>query len=275
MRDREGSEGEAGRNGDSSEEARSRYQAMSDHALVGAMRRYDTRAIEEFIRRFQSLAIVEARRLRIPPADRRRWVAELLYELALVLCRRETPAPDALGAYLVTTLRRRVFATHRKRMVRERLETWAAGEIGGGGERALLASCSEASVRATYGPGWTPFELPRILARLAAAIDEGTTADERQLLSWVGKRVPYSTIAAWLGISRSAAVKRVTRLRVRLTELTMRFAESLDGADRPEIARFLGRTSAFDEKFLASLTGATPRMTHASAVTTGRRNEEA
>jgi hypothetical protein len=232
---------------------RSSYAALSDRALLDAMRTRDVAAIEEFIRRFQHLALVHAKRLRVPPDERRHWVAEVLYEVALVLCRRESPVPHALGPYLVTAFRRKTFAAHRQRVVRERLQTAASDEVGGAGQRALLGACSEASVRATYGPAWEPALLPPVLERLVAMLEQAVSVDERELLSWVGRRVSYSTIAEWLGITRSAAVKRVTRLRARLVEAAMRFGGSLEREDRAELVRFLRRTGAFEEAELLAL----------------------
>ena len=239
---------------DVAQSAQRKYSALSDRELIDAMRTRDTAAIVEFMRRFQRLAIVHAERLGVRSEDRRSWASEALYEIALVLCRRDTPVPRAPTAYLATAFRRREMAAYRQRMVREGLERGAAAETAGVDERALLGTCSQASIRATYGPAWEPAVLPPVLERLVSTLDEGVSAEERELLSWVGRRVPYSTIAEWLGINRSAAVKRVTRLRARLIEAAMRFGDSLDGSDRAEFVRFLRRTGAFDEVDLSALT---------------------
>ena len=56
----------------------SRYRQYSDRALVEAMRAFDADALQEFIERFQHLVLLRARRLRVPPDDRKAWAADLL-----------------------------------------------------------------------------------------------------------------------------------------------------------------------------------------------------
>ena len=225
---------------------RARYAALSDRALLDAMRAHDALAIEEFMRRFRCLAIVHAKRLRIPSYERAGWVTDLLYEVVISLCRKDAAMPRALGPYLVTTFRRKAYASRRQQLVRERLELAEADDVGGTGQRALLSTCSEAAVRASRGPDWEPNPLPLVLERLVSAMDEGVSEDERLLLRWIARRMPYSLIGTWLGITRSAAVKRVTRLRARLLEATLRFGGTLDLRDRVELARFLRRTQVFE-----------------------------
>jgi hypothetical protein len=92
-----------------------------------------------------------------------------------------------------------------------------------------------------------------VLERLVEALDDRLDSSERTLLSWMGQRVPYSTMATWLDISRSAVIKRAMRLRVRLLGVAMEFGQTLDVADRRELVRFFRRTGALDALALARL----------------------
>lgn len=235
-------------------DARARYRQYSDRALVEAMRSLDADALAEFVERFQHLVLLRARRLRVPPEERKGWAAELLYDVAVSLCRqRHGSAPRALVPYLATACKRKAFAAKRNLAVRERAEAGLMDELGGIGETALLPTCSEDAVRGTYGPGWEPAPLPPVLERLVSAFEEGVSGEERDLLSFVSQRMPYSWIARKLGVSRPAAIKRVTRLRARLIDAAMRFGDVLDRADRIELMRFLRRSGSYTEAELAEL----------------------
>jgi hypothetical protein len=257
-------------------DARSRYRQCGDRALVDAMRSLDADALEEFIERFQHLVLLQARRLGIRREERKAWVAELLYDVARTLCRqRQGSAPGTLATYLITAGRRKAFARKRDAAVRERTDTGLMGELGGAGETALLTTCSEDAVRCTYGPAWEPMGLLPVLERLVSVFEEGISTDERMLLGWVGQRTPYSLIATWLGLSRSGAIKRVTRLRARLVDAAMRFGDSLDRDDRIELRRFLRRSGSFSDSELAGLTEAGAAFRLGETNTAGERGTDA
>ncbi len=116
------------------------------------------------------------------------------------------------------------------------------GDVGGAGESALLATCSEDSVRSTYGPGIERTGLPPVLTKLVALVNEDLSAEDRMLLDWVAAQTPNSLIASWLGITRTGAVKRVTRLRARLKKAAVRFGDALGPEDSLALEKFLRRT---------------------------------
>jgi hypothetical protein len=236
-----------------------RYGALSDAALIHAMRARDERAVAEFVRRHQFLVLMQARRFRVPLAERRAWVAEALDALAESLMRKRSTIPLSLPRYVVAAAKRRALAGRRDLALRERRESEALGELGGLGEGAVVAICSEDSVRNTYGPAWEPSSLSPLLERLLSVFVAEVNADERELLSWVGQRVPYSRMAEWLGVTRSAAVKRVTRLRKRLVDATLRFGGSLEPDQRAELLRFLRRARTLDDATLEALSGTEAR----------------
>jgi hypothetical protein len=228
---------------------------LSDLALVDVMREGDERAFEEFVRRFQLPVLLQARRLRVPAAERREWVSDVLYQAGVALCRRPAPPYGSVLAYLVTACKRKSFADRRSLQARDRREMHCADELGSG-ERAVLPLCSEATLRAAYGAEWEPESLPPVLEWLVSLLGEATSEEDRSLLAWVGQRVSYSEIAGWLGITRTAAVKRVTRLRTRLAGATLHFAATLERRDRSELLRFLRRARALDEASLLALESA-------------------
>ena len=136
----------------------------------------------------------------------------------------------------------------RARMVRESAVVGDAG-----GERVVVAACSEESLRQAYGAGVELPSLSPVLERLVATLDERMDAGERVLLSWMGQRVPYATMAEWLGITRGAVIKRATRLRIRLLGVAFQFGQTLGIHERRELVRFLRRTGALDAGTLARL----------------------
>jgi hypothetical protein len=229
------------------DDARSRYARLSDRALLGAIRSHDGEAVEEFIRRYQALVLLQARRLRIAAEDRKHWAVEVLYQVASTIARDPTTTPRSLAPYLIVACRRKAVSEWRDRLTRERSEQKCADDIGALNERAVVGVCSEHAVRATYGPGWEFVHLPPVLERLVSLLEDSVSDEEQQLLSWVGQRVPYSLVAEWLGVSRNAAVKRVARLRGRLTKAAIQFGASLDAAEFSELLRFLRRAGVIGE----------------------------
>ena len=227
------------------------YREASDDAVVHAMRAGEEPAMREFIERYQSLVLVQARRFRVPEDERQHWTAEALYDVALSLIRSTRPLPTSLPGYLIAACRRKAMMSERARRSRMVREAAVAGNVGG--ERVIVATCSEDSLRQARGPAPEVASLPVVLERLVEALDDRLDTRERTLLSWMGQRVPYSTMAAWLEISRSAVIKRAMRLRVRLLGVAMEFGQTLDTADRRELVRFFRRTGALDAIALARL----------------------
>ena len=207
--------------------------------------------MREFIERYQSLVLVQARRFRVPEDERQHWTAEALCDVALSLIRSTRPVPTSLPGYLIAACRRKAMMSERARRSRMVREAAVAANVGA--ERVIVATCSEDSLRQARGPAREESSLPVVLERLVEALDDRLDTSERTLLSWMGQRVPYSTMAAWLTISRSAVIKRAMRLRVRLLGVAMEFARTLDAADRRELARFFRRTGVLDALALARL----------------------
>jgi len=212
-----------------------------DAALVAAMRRGERGAFHEFFARFAPLVMALARANRLPSTDLTERITEFLDDAAMRLILASTPMPRTLAAYLAASFRKRARNTARDLRCRETLRDCYATDSGSGTERAVADASSEDAIRTSFGPGWEGVPLSPAVERLARAIEQGLSDDERLLLAWLGARVPQRQIAAWLGVSHGAVRVRVTRLRARLRDAALRYAYRLDGADRRELDRFFRR----------------------------------
>jgi RNA polymerase sigma factor (sigma-70 family) len=213
----------------------------TDAVLVAAMRRGERGAFHEFFARFAPLIMALARANRLPSTDLTERVTEFLDDAAMRLILASTSVPRTLAAYLAASFRKRVRNTARDQRCRETLRERYATDAGGGTERAVFNASSEDAIRTSFGPAWERVPLSPAVERLARAIEQGLSDDERLLLAWLGARVPQRQIAAWLGVSHGALRVRVTRLRARLRDAALRYAYRLDGADRRELDRFFRR----------------------------------
>lgn len=229
-----------------------RFREVGDAALLAAIQRGETDAIDEFLERFQEVVMSQAKLLRVPRAEWRAWTSDLLCDVVVGLMRKTRPAPRSMVAYLITAARNKDRATRREWTIHQARIAERAIDLAGT-ERVLTTACSESSVQATYGPDWEPAPLPPVLDRLVSAMESALGPEERRLLSWVAQRTSYSTIARMLGEQRSTIVKRVTRLRARLITTALRFGESLGAAERGELVRFFRRTGAYDPAALEAL----------------------
>ena len=229
-----------------------RFREVSDAALVAAVRRGESDAIDEFLERFQEVVMSQAKLMRIPRAEWRSWTSDLLCDVVLGLIGKAESGPRSMVAYLITSARnkhraaQRAWSIHRTRIAERATEL-------SGAESVVASACSESSVKATYAPDWEPAPLPPVLDRLVSVMESAITSDERHLLSWVAQRTSFSTIARMLGEKRPTIVKRVTRLRARLIAAALRFGESLETYERAELVRFLRRTGAYDAAALDAL----------------------
>jgi RNA polymerase sigma factor (sigma-70 family) len=214
---------------------------LDDVELVAAMRRNETGAFREFFARFSPLIRAVARSRRSSAIDLTEQVTEFLDDAAMGLAGVTRPVPRALAAYLVASFRNHTRDAERNRRCRERIDDECAEEAGGVSERVVRSASSEDSVRRTQGPLVQKPTLTPAIERLALELESGLTGDDRQLLAWLGARVPQREIAVWLGATHGAVRVRVTRLRTRLRDTAFRHFHRIDGADRQELIRFFRR----------------------------------
>jgi RNA polymerase sigma factor (sigma-70 family) len=224
------------------------HGAEPDVEILAAMRRDEAGAFTRFIERFHRLLLDYARRAGMPSPDRDELVGELLDDVALQLMTRNTPLPENPRLYLLSALRHRLLNARRARGRRDRVVSEAVRDAYGDYDVSTAADaaagCSEASVHASRGPAWERATLPPVLERLSARLDESLRDDERQLLVAVAENIPQREVAEWLGVSYVVARKRLERLRARLTDVAMRYANTLEPDDARELQRFFRRCRA-------------------------------
>jgi DNA-directed RNA polymerase specialized sigma24 family protein len=213
-----------------------RLRALSDLALVDAMRRGDELAWGEFVDRFRPLLEQFADRTGIPRSDWPACVVDVLEDVALNLANGRLAVPDSLGAYLVRVARNRHLRVKRAAARRDRRYSLA---VEGGDVIASL--CSESMVRASRSPADDGTDAPAALGRLTVALRAELSDDELLLLTWRSAGVPYRQIAEWLGVTYDAAAKRIARLSRRVHALARLHAERLPVEERAEIIRFFRR----------------------------------
>ena len=231
---------------------RSDYVELDDAELVEAMRRDEPRAVEEFVARYRALLLDVARRRGVPESERDEMVSDVLHDVAIKFATTDAALPAALSGYLLTALRNRlqnVWRGQSRSAARDALAA-SASETG---EQIVQAACSEDTVRASLGAGADALRLTPALERLASALDERLTHDERRLLAWLGAYVPQRRIAQWLDVKPSTAMVRIWRLRERLREAALRYAAPLDADERAELMRFFRRTANYPADRLRGL----------------------
>ena len=221
--------------------------AVKDYDIVVAMRRGEAVAFEHYIERFHRILLDYARRAGVAASERDEMVSELLDDVAIQLITRSAPLPQNPRMYLLAALRHKLLnrkrgSERRRRVVSEAARAAYADRDPSAGESA--AGCSEEMLRASHGPEWEGAQLPRVLERLAGRLSEALREDERQLLVAVAENIPQREIAEWLGVSYAVARKRLERLRARLTDVAMQYANTLEPDDARELQRFFHRCRA-------------------------------
>ena len=221
--------------------------AVKDYDIVVAMRRGEAVAFEHYIERFHRILLDYARRAGVAASERDELVSELLDDVAIQLITRSAPLPQNPRMYLLAALRHKLLnrkrgSERRRRVVSEAARAAYADRDPSAGESA--AGCSEEMLRASHGPEWEGAQLPRVLERLAGRLSESLREDERQLLVAVAENIPQREIAEWLGVSYAVARKRLERLRARLTDVAMQYANTLEPDDARELQRFFHRCRA-------------------------------
>ena len=221
--------------------------AVKDYDIVVAMRRGEAVAFEHYIERFHRILLDYARRAGVAASERDEMVSELLDDVAIQLITRSAPLPQNPRMYLLAALRHKLLnrkrgSERRRRVVSEAARAAYADRDPSAGESA--AGCSEEMLRASHGPEWEGAPLPRVLERLAGRLSESLHDDERQLLVAVAENIPQREIAEWLGVSYAVARKRLERLRARLTDVAMQYANTLEPDDARELQRFFHRCRA-------------------------------
>jgi DNA-binding CsgD family transcriptional regulator len=226
----------------SNDRDRNAARALSDVALVDAMRASVPEAWTEFDARFRPLLERYASRIGIPRWEWSCCITEGLDDEALQLIERSREVPQHMAAYLVRAVRNRHLALKRAAMRRDSRYARAAA-VAESPEGRLGPLVSEHTRRACEPPRvseerQTP---PSGVTRLAQLLSARLSDEERQMLAWVSEGVPQRVIGDWLGINREAAKKRIARLCRRLRGAAAALSAELPPDSRREIDRFLQR----------------------------------
>lgn len=226
----------------SNDRDRNAARALSDAALVDAMRAGVREAWAEFDARFRPLLERYAARIGIPRWEWSCCITEVLDDEALRLIERSREMPQHMTAYLVRAVRNRHLALKRAAMRRDnRYADAAAADVASEGGVGPLVS---EHTRRSCEPPRVSEELqtpPTGVTRLAQLLSERLSDEEQQMLAWVAEGVPQRVIADWLGINREAAKKRIARLCRRLRGAAAVLRVDLPPETRREIDRVLHR----------------------------------
>lgn len=217
-------------------------RALSDAALVDAMRASVPEAWTEFDARFRPLLERYAVRIGIPRWEWSSCITEVLDDEALRLIERSREVPQQMVAYLIRAVRNRHLALKRAAMRRDnRYAGAAAAETSPEGSIGPLVS--EHTRRACEPPRVSEEQQPMQTGamHLAGLLSARLSEEERQMLAWVAEGVPQRVIAEWLGINREAAKKRIARLCRRLRAAADALKVELPPDTRREVDRLLHR----------------------------------
>jgi DNA-directed RNA polymerase specialized sigma24 family protein len=215
--------------------------ALSDVALIREMRARVPEAWAEFDARYRPLLETYAERIGIPRWERAACITDVLDDVALLLADRAGDPPANLEGYLVRAVRNRHLKVKRAAIRREQ-HYGDAVEFEGNTEQVVRGLCSEDALRASAGPAADESErASHALHRLALRLGASLSAEEKEMLGWVGAGVPRRQIAEWLGMGYDAARKRIYRLSRRLQQLIPAALDGMSAADRSEAERFLRR----------------------------------
>ena len=187
-------------------------RALTDTALIDAMRASIPEAWTEFDARFRPLLERYAARIGIPRWEWSVCITEVLDDEALRLIERAGEVPQHLTAYLVRAVRSRFLHLKRAGLRRDRRYAMD-GAVGAVMSEHTRSACDPPRIaeERVNGAG--------VVARFGLALGARLTTEEQQMLAWVAEGVPHRLIAEWLGINREAAKKR-DELGTRLDQAT-------------------------------------------------------
>lgn len=233
-------------------------RALSDTALVLAMRNEDVYAWGEFVARAQPILRAAARPVRYDRGDSAPCVDDLLTRVAAHLALPTTRIPTVLAPYLINaaTRCRREFARNLARQHATRtqavLQDTGLGLPDGDGIVGSLVSGYTRSAAAGYAADTTvsetaSTELETVLEKIVRHVELELSVADNQLLTWHSQGVPHRDIAHWLQISYAATAKRIQRLLPRVRSRIEALMAALPFDERTLLeARYLARADSED-----------------------------
>lgn len=211
-----------------------------------ALRQSDSRAMREYFARFTPLLREVAKRLGVPPGQRREVVVTVLDDVLLgILNGKCDPRPDMEG-YLIVALRNHVFLEAR----RERRRLRGTEELTLDSRLVGRRAMSEDAPRDDADPN----SAAAILADVYHVVLARFPDSERELIAYALEHVPARKVGEWLGIDHSAAKMRLHRIVRRLRIAILDEVALLPALERRTAERLLlraGISAARDDKVKA------------------------
>lgn len=204
-----------------------------DAELASRLMHGEDAAILELNARYGPLLLRQAKRRGLGPAERRELVAEMLTDVTLHLMTPEAKAPLRLRGYLVATLDRRLIDRRRRELSAPELVELAdvEDEVATPADTAATEPSDEASAASAAHA---------LAVTLRQAMDDA----DRELLLWIGERIPQRVIAEWLEMTDGALRTYVSRLRRRLREVARSHVATLPERERSALAHYFERFPA-------------------------------
>ena len=217
-------------------------RALTDSALIQAMRTGDSGAFHVFYERFSPALEACARTLRIPTMEWDVCVHDVLTDAAMRFTSGGAAPPKQLVSYLRRMVRNAYAKRRRSALFQAKLAALAESE---GDEPVLRALCGESTLHAASNSGDDAAPVTtQALRALGAMLAGSLNRDEQFIMGWVCMRIPYRHIADWIGVEYEATSKRIQRISRRLRELAIARYGDFTPAEQREIDRFLKRASA-------------------------------
>ena len=223
---------------------------LGDQALMGRMRLGDMEAFREFFARYEPMLNEIAGQQGSGRRQARVLVLEVLDDVAERIRSHRVGRIVSLAGYLANALRNRMLDERRHRLRRQRLELAAASELEGAGQAALLSACSAYTVRAARPLDAIEDTRDPMVHAFHRHVLDLLSPEEKQLLGWIGERVPQREIAEWIGSTHGATRARVHRLRARVIAEARAYLGRLARAEREHLER-----SCFTRGRIALVTG--------------------
>jgi DNA-directed RNA polymerase specialized sigma24 family protein len=226
---------------------RTRVRALSDSALVIAMRAGDDWAWAEFDSRFRARLEQYTRHVGSRGFGWDECITEVIEDAALKLTSTSAAIPTKLTAYLIRAVRNRARTTERAAARRHRRYVDASTVNAVTEPDAIVWSlCSESAIRscsiaADDIADDTGALASRVRRQLGAALMSDLSDEEQCIVTWVAEVVPYRQIATWLGTSYDATSKRIWRLLRRLRHRALVHASGFNAVERAELERLFQR----------------------------------
>ena len=221
---------------------------LTDSELVEAMRQRQPRSFEAFVDRFHRILLNYAWRAGFAEEECDEFVQELLDDVALELIGSGERPPENIRRYMIGAFRHRYFKHLRERERREHHVREAGFELAherdAAGRPTAAAACSEYALREARGAEDEDARVAPVLRHLSALLDEGLSAEERHMLTWVSERIPQRQIAEWLGMDYALTRQRLSRLRERLSESAIEYGGRLPPREQRQLYEFLRRCGA-------------------------------